>query len=144
MEGAIHSSESHINDSRLTTDVKLTGQLAQDSPRDIEVVPGGRFQHSAHTRFDGSGRLAIERLSLACQSQEPPTAIAFVGPAPDQVATFKSLQEYCERSSARPLCGASGTRKLMTSFPPTSRTSLSDRAADRTARRVEFLSRDCR
>ena len=27
----------------------------------------------------------------------------------------------------------------MTSFPPTSRTSLSDRAADKTARRVEFL-----
>ncbi len=97
----IHGSASHTNDSRSTAAVKLAGQLAQDSPRDIEVVPGGRFEHSLHSRFDGSGRFAIQRLSLPCQSQEPPTPIAFVGPSADQTATLESLQECGERTGVQ-------------------------------------------
>ena len=97
----IHGSASHTNDSRSTAAVKLASQLAQDSPRDIEVVPGGRFEHSLHSRFDGSGRFAIQRLSLPCQSQEPPTPIAFVGPSADQIATLKSLQECGERTGVQ-------------------------------------------
>ena len=89
----IHGSASHTTGSRSTAAVKLAGQLAQDRPRDIEVVPGGRFEHSLHSRFDGSGRFAIQRLSLPCQSQEPPTPIAFVGPSADQTATLESLQD---------------------------------------------------
>ena len=93
-----HGSESHTNDSRLTAAVKLAGQFAQDSPRDSEVVPGRRFEHSLHSRFDGSGGFAIQRLSLSCQSQQPSTPIAFVGPPADQTSTFESLQDGCERT----------------------------------------------
>ena len=96
----IHGSGSHTIDSRSTA-VELAGQLAQDGPRDIEVVPGGRFEHSLHSRFDGSGRFAIQSLSLPCQSQEPPTPIAFVGPSADQIATLKSLQECGERTGVQ-------------------------------------------
>ena len=34
--------------------IKLAGQLAQDRPRDVEVVPGARLENSLHRRFDGS------------------------------------------------------------------------------------------
>ena len=77
----IHGSASHTTDSRSTAAVKLAGQLVQDRPRDIEVGSGGRLEHSLHSRLDGSGRFAIQSLSLPCQSQEPPTPIAFVGPS---------------------------------------------------------------
>src|SRR5688572_22987116 len=95
------SSDSHITDPRSTAAVKLTGQLNQDNPRDIEVVPGGRFEHSLHSRFDGSWRFAIQHLSPPCQSQEPPTPIAFVAPSPDQIATLKSLQDRGERTGVQ-------------------------------------------
>lgn len=92
----LHGSESPTNDSRSTAAVKLAGQLAQHGPRDIAIGPGGRFEHSLHSRFDGSGRFAIQRLSLPCQSQEPPTPIAVVGPSADQIAALKSLQDGSE------------------------------------------------
>ena len=98
---SIHGSASHTTGSRSTAAVKLAGQLAQDSPRGIEVIPGGRFEHSLHSRFDGSGRFAIQRLSLPCQSQEPPAPIALVGPSADQIATLESLQECGERAGVQ-------------------------------------------
>jgi hypothetical protein len=97
----IHGSASHTTGSRSTGAVKLASQLSQDSPRAIEVAHGGRFEHSLHSRFDGSGRFAIQRLSLPCQSQEPPTPIAFVGPSPDQIAPLKSLQDCGERTGVQ-------------------------------------------
>ena len=78
--------------------VELAGQPAQDSPRDINVVPDGRLEHPLDSRFDGSRRFAIQGLSLSCQSQQPPTPIAFVGPPADQTPTLESLQEGCERT----------------------------------------------
>jgi hypothetical protein len=97
----IHGSAPHTNDSRSTAAVKLAGQLAQDSSRDIQVVPGGRFEHSLHSRFDGSWRFAIQSLSLPCQSQEPATPIACVGPSTDPIAMLESLQECCERTGVQ-------------------------------------------
>ena len=97
----IHGSASHTRDSRSTAAVELAGQCAQDRPRDIEVVSGGRGEHSLHGRFNRSGRFAIQRLSLPCQSQEPPTPIAFVGPSADQIATLKSLQKCGERTGVQ-------------------------------------------
>ena len=98
---SIHGSASHTNDARSTAAVKLAGQLVQDSPCDIEVGSGGRFEHSLHSRLNGSGRFAIQSLPPSCQSQEPPTPIAFVGPSADQMATLESLQERSERTGVQ-------------------------------------------
>jgi hypothetical protein len=82
----------------LTCAVKLVDQFAQHGPRDVDLMPGGDFQHSMHSGFDGAGRFLIQRLSPMCQSQQPPTPIAFVGPPADQTPTFESLQDGCQRT----------------------------------------------
>ena len=94
-------SASHTAGSRSTAAIKRAGQLVQDSPCDIEVGSAGRSNHSLHSRLDGSGRFAIQSLSLPCQSQEPPAPIAFVGPSADQMATLESLQERSERTGVQ-------------------------------------------
>ncbi len=87
--------------SRSTAAAKFAGQLAEDSTCDIEVVLARRSEHSLHSSFDGSGRFAVQRLSMPCQSQEPPTPIALVGPSADQIATLKSLQQGGERTGVQ-------------------------------------------
>lgn len=73
--------------------VKLARQLAKHDPCAVEVVLVGGSERSLHSRLDGSGRVAIEGLSLSGQSQQPTAPIASVGPAADQTTTLESLQK---------------------------------------------------
>jgi hypothetical protein len=82
--------------SRSIATVKLAGQPAQNGPRDIEVVPGRRLEHSPYRRLDGPGRFAIQSLSLSRQPQQPSAPIAFVGPSADQMSTLESHQDGCQ------------------------------------------------
>ena len=82
----------------LTRVIKLVGKLAQHGLHDVELMPGGGFEHSLHSCFDGSGRFPIQGLSLPCQSQQPSTPIACVMPPADQTSTFESLQDGCDRT----------------------------------------------
>lgn len=83
------------------TTVKLARQPAKDDPCAVEVVLGGGSECSLHSRLDGSGRVAIEGLSLSGQSQQPTAPIASVGPATDQTATLESLHKGRERTGVQ-------------------------------------------
>jgi hypothetical protein len=81
--------------------VDRVGQGSQHGAGDVEFMPGDGCEHSLYGRFDGSGRLAIQRLSPPCQSQQPSTPITFVGPPADQAPTFESLQDGCKRTGVQ-------------------------------------------
>lgn len=88
-------------DSRSAAIVKFASQLSQHYPHDVEVARGGGPERSLNSRFNGSWRCAIQGLSLPCQSQQPSTSIARVGPSADQTATLQLLQKGRERTGVQ-------------------------------------------
>jgi hypothetical protein len=81
--------------------IQLAREPAEHDPRAVEVACGGASKGSPQRGLDRSRPLAIERLSLAGQSQQPSTTIALVWPPPNQTPALKPLQQGGERAGVQ-------------------------------------------
>ena len=97
----IRNSAAPPNDSKSAAIVKFANQLAQHYPHDVEVAPSGDSERSLNSRFNGTGSFAIQGPSLSCQSQQPSTPVASVGPPTDQTPTLQPLQNGRKRTGVQ-------------------------------------------